>query len=141
MSEVVDERTGRFRIYGSFYIAFGVAALFLALVGLYGVVSFTVSQQTREIGVRIALGANQNDVVWSVLKFGALHVMWGVVAGVGMAFWISRGLASVLFQVETWDAPAIAGVALVLIFTSLAACAFPALRASRIAPVIAMRHQ
>ncbi len=66
---------------------------------------------------------------------------WGVVAGIGMAFWISRGLASVLFQVGAWDAPTVAGVALVLIFTSLAACAFPALRASRIAPVIAMRHE
>ncbi len=87
------------------------------------------------------MGANQNDVVMSVLKFGALHVMWGLIAGVGVAFWISRGLASVLFQVEPWDTATVAAVALVLIFTSIAACAFPARRASRIAPVIAMRHE
>ena len=101
-----------FRAFGTLFVAFGFAALALAVVGLYGVMSFSVGQRTREIGVRMALGAEARSILRLVLGQGALQLATGILLGLGFAAVLSRGLGILLFGVEPWD-PAVFAVVVV----------------------------
>ena len=113
----------------------------LALVGVYGVMSFTVSQRTREIGLRIALGASRQDVVWMVVRHGMMLAGIGIVAGLAGAAAGTRLLEQLLFGVSATDPITFFGAAMALGLSSVAATCIPAIRASRVAPVTALRTE
>jgi macrolide transport system ATP-binding/permease protein len=120
---------------------FAVAALLLGVVGLYGVIAYSVSQRTREIGVRIALGAQRNAVYALILRQAGWLTMIGLAIGILCSFETSRLMRSLLFGVQTWDAMTLGCVAALLAFASLAAAFFPARRAASIDPVVALRAE
>jgi ABC-type antimicrobial peptide transport system permease subunit len=114
---------------------FGLAALLLAVVGLYGVMAYTVSQRTKEIGVRMALGASRGSVLGLVFRDGIPLVGVGLGVGLAGAFALSRVLESMLFGVGTRDPAVFAGVPLILVVVALSAMLVPARRAARVDPV------
>ena len=120
---------------------FAALALVLACVGIYGVISYLVSQRTHEIGVRMALGAERSDVLRLVLGHGARMALVGVAIGVGAALGLTRLMANQLFGVSAYDPLTFAAVALLLIVVAVAACYIPARRAMSVNPMIALRHE
>jgi putative ABC transport system permease protein len=141
MDERVAEQTYFFRVFGTLFIVFGGVALFLASVGIYGVMSVSVSRRTQEIGVRMALGAQRFQVVGLVLKQGAWQVGLGLTFGLGLAWLGAQLLQHILFGVQPHDPATFAGISSVLAATGLLACAMPASRASRVDPMVALRHE
>jgi len=132
--------TGR-RVPLQLLALFAGCALLLAAIGIYGVLAFGVEQRTAEIGLRMAIGADGSRVRRSVLADGARLIGLGAGAGLVGAIGIGFLLKNRLFQVAPVDAPSLAGVVLVLIVTALAACWFPANRAARLDPLVALRHE
>jgi putative ABC transport system permease protein len=120
---------------------FAVLALVLAIIGLYGLLSFTVTQRQREIGVRMALGAQRSDVLNSVVGQGMRWVLAGAFIGLVGSFALTRVLASVLFNVAPTDPPTFVTVMLSLCFVALLACYIPARRATKIDPMEALRYE
>jgi predicted permease len=120
---------------------FGALALVLALVGIYGVTSYAVSRRTREVGIRMALGARMTDVLAMILRQGMTVVLIGLLFGVGAAISLTRFATSLLYGVSPTDPRTFAGVALLLAAGGLAATFAPAVRAARIQPVNALRHE
>jgi len=118
---------------------FSITALVLALAGIYGVISYSVAQRTREIGLRMALGATTREVLAMIFKQSALTGALGVAVGLLGTFALTRWLQSQLFEVSPTDPLTLAVVSALLILVSLAACWIPARRATRIDPVIALR--
>ena len=119
--------------------AFAGLSLLLASVGLYGVLSYLVGQRSREIGVRLALGAQRSDVMALVLKQGAILAVIGVVAGLGLAPLATRSLQGMFFQVDPLDARMFVSVALVMLAVAAVATIVPARRATRVDPIVALR--
>ncbi len=119
----------------------GALALLLASIGLYGVMSFFATQRTREIGVRIALGAQQRDVVWLFLKEGMRLTLIGLGIGLAGGVGTSRMLASVLVDLSPLDPVAFIGVSLVLALVALLACLIPSLRATKVDPMVALSYE
>jgi putative ABC transport system permease protein len=128
-------------LYGKMFGAFAAIAVLLAAVGVYGVISYSVSQRTQEIGVRVALGAQRLDVVRLVVGQGALLGGIGVAIGLAGALGVTRFLRTLLFGVSPFDLGSFAGVALVLTSIALLASYLPARRASRVDPVEALRSE
>jgi putative ABC transport system permease protein len=120
---------------------FGALALLLASVGLYGVVAYSVSRRTREIGIRVALGAGRGDVTTLVTKQGLALVLAGVVGGWGVAAFGTRALSAVLYGIGSTDLVTFLGTAVVLVLVAVVANWIPARRASRIHPMTALRHE
>jgi predicted permease len=118
---------------------FGVLALALACVGLYGVMSYTVGQRTREIGLRMALGAGRSSVMGLVLRQGLTLVGFGVAIGIGSAMLLSKYLASLLYGSAS-DLVSFVGASAALLVVAAIASLFPALRASRVDPLVALRE-
>ncbi|MGH9849261.1 MAG: ADOP family duplicated permease, partial [Blastocatellia bacterium] len=119
----------------------GGMALFLGMVGLYGVLAYSVSQRRREIGIRLALGAQSRDVLRLVLGQGLKLTFLGVGIGLAAAFGVTRLMANLLFGVEANDPLTFAGIALLLTVIALVACWIPARRATKVDPLIALRHE
>jgi putative ABC transport system permease protein len=119
--------------------SFAVIALLLAVVGLYGVISYAVSTRSHEIGIRIALGADGKELIKAFLREAAFLIAIGLVLGAVGALALSGLISGLLFGVDATDMPTYLGTALLLAAVALAACVVPALRASRIDPVQAMR--
>jgi putative ABC transport system permease protein len=115
--------------------------LVLAIVGLYGVIAYSTSQRTSEIGVRIAIGAQRSDVVRLVLAEGTRLALAGIVVGIAGAYWATRLLSSFLYGVTATDLPAFAGAAIALFVVALVATYLPARRAARVDPMIALRTE
>jgi predicted permease len=120
---------------------FAMLALILSCVGIYGVISYLVGQRTREIGVRMALGAQSRDVMRLVLGEGAKMTLIGVVAGIGAALGLTRLMVDELFGVTAQDPLTFAAVAIMLMLVALLACYFPARRAVRVDPMVSLRHE
>jgi putative ABC transport system permease protein len=119
---------------------FAGLALALAMIGIYGVLAYSVNQATQEIGIRVALGAQRGDIVRLVLAYGGLLIGAGVAIGIAVAFAAGRLLATQLFEVKATDPATYAAVAAALAITGFAACVVPALRAMRVDPIVALRN-
>jgi predicted permease len=139
LTVLVDRRVLQERIVAQLSTFFGVLALLLASVGLYGVLSYAVARRTNEIGIRIAMGAAQPTVVWMVLRETLVLVAVGAVAGIGAAIGLGRLVASRMYGVAATDPAVIVLSALVLTAVALCAACFPALRAARVDPMVALR--
>ena len=120
---------------------FAVTALFLAGLGIYGVISYMVSERTHEIGIRIALGADKKNILQMVFRQGLGLAITGAVAGLAGALIVSRLMAGLLYGVRPTDPLTFSSVAFLLIGVALLACYIPARRALRVDPVIALRHE
>jgi predicted permease len=129
------------RFIATLSTAFGVLATLLAVIGLYGVMAYTVSRRTREIGVRMALGAMQGDVVWLVMREVLVLVGSGVAIGLAGAWGLNRVVGTVLYGITATDPLTMAGAAAVLAAVSLLAGYVPARRATRVNPVLALRYE
>ena len=141
MTAVMDESLFIERMVAALSVAFGALATLLAAVGLYGVMSFTVARRTREIGVRMALGAERSSVMWLVLKEVALMVGIGVGVGLPLAFALSRVVQSQLFDLSAHDPIALFAAAAILASVALVAGYLPARRATRVDPMLALRYE
>jgi predicted permease len=120
---------------------FAGLALALAMVGIYGVISYAVTQATQEIGIRMALGARRSDVLRMVFRYASVLILCGLAIGIAAALGAGRLLASQLFDVKPTDPATYAAVALALLITGLLACGIPALRAMRVDPLVALRDE
>jgi predicted permease len=139
LEEAISQPLWFIRVFGTMFMIFGFVALFLASVGLYAVMSFSVSRRTREVGIRMALGAQARNVVGLIFGQGAVQLAVGMTLGLAMALGISRLLRVVLFQVEPRDPMVFGGVTAVLVIVGLLACFIPASRATRVDPLVALR--
>jgi ABC-type antimicrobial peptide transport system permease subunit len=140
LAEAVQRENWFFRVFGAIFALLGFVALFLAAIGLYGVMSFSVSRRTREMGVRMALGAQREDVVRLIMRQGSLQLVIGIVIGLAAAWGVSTLLTGFLFGVGPRDPITFVSTVLVLVATGLAASWIPARRATRVDPVVAIRN-
>lgn len=140
LAEAIQRNGWFYGVFGALFMAVGGAALFLATIGVYGVMSFSVSHRTREIGVRMALGASARDVVSMFLKQGGAQALLGLSAGLVLAFFLAKGLQLVMFQVDTRNPLMYAGVTGAMAMTSLFATWIPARRATSVDPSLALRY-
>ena len=141
LKQQVDETLGQERLVATLASLFGVLALLLACAGLYGVLSYSVSRRTREIGVRMALGAKRGDVLRFFIQQGMVLVLWGLVFGLAAAFVLTRFVSSLLFGISNTDLPTFAVMAMGLMVIGLVACYLPARRATKVDPLIALRSE
>jgi len=141
LEEEVDRELGQFRVMAVLIVLFGLLALLLSAVGLYGVQSFLVSQRTREIGIRMAVGALRHQVASAVLGRGLGLAVIGILLGVTAAYGLAQLIQSMLFGIDARDPFTFAAVPLVLLLVAAAASLIPAARASRVDPVEALRQE
>lgn len=130
-----------FRLAATFASVVGIMGLLLAVVGVYGVVSFAAAQRTREIGIRMALGANAGDILILVWKQGVRLVVAGVALGIVAAWTLTRAMGHLLVGIDTTDPATYIGAALLLSVVGLVACWIPARRAMRLHPLVALRYE
>jgi ABC-type antimicrobial peptide transport system permease subunit len=141
MTDRISRETGRFRFTGWLMTIFAAIALVLALIGIYGVMSYTVSRRTREIGVRVALGASRPEVLQMVVNDGMGLVIAGLAIGTCSALGLTRLIGTLLYGVSFSDPLTFAGAALTLAAAAFIACLIPASRATRIDPAVALRNE
>jgi hypothetical protein len=141
MEEVYDKSVARTSFTLVMLGIAGAMALVLGIIGIYGVISYTVSQRKREIGIRLALGAQGGDVLQMVLKQGAKMALVGVAIGIGAAFALTRLMTNLLFGVTAHDPMTFAAVAALLILIALLACYIPARRVMLVDPIVALRYE
>jgi predicted permease len=143
-TEQADETLAMERMFAKLLTLFGLIAQQLAAIGLYGVMAYAVSQRTREIGIRMALGADRRNVLLMVVRQGMILTVIGIVIGLGAAYVLTRyleSLTSMLFGVEARDPWTFAGTTILLGAVALVACLVPARRATRVNPLVALRYE
>jgi predicted permease len=141
MEDVITESMGDYRVYMQLLGVFAGVAALLAAIGIYGVMSYFVSERTREIGIRVALGAGRRDVLRLVGTLGLKLAGLGVAAGIALAFGLTRFIATFLYGVKATDPVTYTIVALALIGVALLACYVPARRALQVDPLVALRYE
>jgi predicted permease len=141
MTRYIEENNWFYTVFGQLFMVFGAAALFLATVGLYGVMSFSVSRRTSEFGVRMALGSSGGRVLGLVLRQGLWQIGIGLAIGVGLAAALAQFMTMIIFGVEPWDPMLYAVVVVSLAVVAVLACLIPARRAMRVDPMTALRYK
>lgn len=141
MDELIDEQLGKSRSLANVIGLFGVTALLLAALGIYGITSYSVRQRTHEIGIRMALGARRINVVSLIVRQSLLYVLIGVAAGVVGAVFLARTISSLLYGVQPLDLGTYVVASLILTLTGLLASIIPARRASLVEPSAALKHE
>jgi len=141
MNEVIADSLTRHRFSMILLGAFAAMALLLASVGLYGVISYLVGQRTHELGVRIALGAKRKDILRLVVNYGMKMALSGVAIGLFAAFGLTRLMANMIYGVSATDPATFAVIALLLVAVAMTACLVPAWRATKVDPLVALRHE
>jgi len=134
-------QTWTVRTAASLFSAFGVLALALATIGIYGLQAYDVSRRTREIGIRMALGARAADVGIMILKGGARTIAWGLTIGLLAAAGVGKLVSGLLFRAQPYDPLILAAAAFILTTATVAACLVPARRATRVQPLDALRAE
>lgn len=141
MTQIVEDSYGSQQLVARLLIVFGGSALLLCLSGLYGLLAQLVTQRTREIGVRVALGASRSQVVSLVLRHAGRMLLGGAIAGLALAWFSSHLVSSFLYGVHPHDALTMVAVALLLAIGGLIAASIPAARAASVNPVEALRTE
>jgi putative ABC transport system permease protein len=141
MDDALAQNRWLLRVFTTMFMAFAVIALVVAAVGLYAVTAYAVTQHTREIGVRLALGAQAGPVIWLFLKRSLTQLAIGVIVGLAAAVALGRVLQSFLVQTSAHDPLTLISIGVVLAVVAIAACLGPARRATRLDPLIALRHE
>jgi putative ABC transport system permease protein len=141
MDRVLAESLHTRRFLSHLLVLFAAVAIVLALVGIYGVISYTVNQRVHEIGIRMALGAQRGEVLRYILSWGFSLVLRGAVVGLLLAVAVGGSISGLLYGVGPADPSVLAGVTLLLIVAATAATYVPARRASRVDPLVALRHE
>jgi putative ABC transport system permease protein len=141
IGELIDQGLWAPRVGAGLLTVFGGLALLLAVVGVYGVLSYSVNQQTREIGIRMAMGAQTGRILGLVVGQGMRLAVAGLTLGLLVAFAAMRVLSSLLFGVSAHDPLTFGGVSLVLATAAILACYIPARRATKVDPIIALRYE
>jgi putative ABC transport system permease protein len=141
MNQIVSESLISDRFTSVLYGTFAIVALLLAVIGIYGVMAYMVSQRTHEIGLRIALGANREHVLKLILREGVILALIGLGLGLVGACLVGRAMRSVLYGVGTVDLTAFSVVSITLLASALLACYFPARRATKVDPMVALRYE
>jgi putative ABC transport system permease protein len=141
VEEVIQRNSWFYSVFGVIFIVFGAAALFMASVGLYGVLAFSVNRRIQEMGIRMALGAGARDVVALVVRQGAVQMGIGLALGLAMAWGVSKMVAVVMFQVNPRDVSVYGAVVGVIVLVGIAASLIPARRATAVDPVVAIRYE
>lgn len=141
MDEALARPTWYIRVFGTLFMILGLIALFIAAVGLYAVMAFSVSRRTRQVGIRMALGAGAGDVVGLVVRQGAWQMGVGMLLGLGFAASVAQLMSVILFDVRPRDPATFGGVVAVLAASGLIACLIPARRATRVDPLLALRSE
>jgi predicted permease len=139
--EAANESLMTERLFARLLSFFGLLAMVLAAIGLYGVMAYSVTQRTREIGIRMALGAQRHNVLRLVLSQGIMLTLIGILLGAGGAFWLTRLTKSMLFGVSATDPATFIAIALLLSAVALLATYIPARRATKVNPLIALRYE
>jgi putative ABC transport system permease protein len=139
MNEIISRSVWQPRLYAILFVVFAAVALALASVGIYGVMAYSVSERTREIGIRVALGAQQRDVLNLVVAQGMKLALIGACIGLGAALALTRLMQSLLFEVSATDPLTFAGLAAFLSIVAMLACYLPARRAMKVDPMVALR--
>src|SRR6185369_13503611 len=141
MDEYISATVAAPRFNATLLVIFAGVALILTIVGLYGVMSYSVAQRTNEIGIRLALGAQSRDVLLMVVKQGSTLILLGLVIGLAGAYALTRLIESLLFGVTAKDPFTFAAVAVLLAVVALIACYIPAWRATKVDPLDALRYE
>jgi putative ABC transport system permease protein len=141
LTEAISETLAQSRFYTFLFGLFGATGLVLTLTGVYGLISYTVSQRTQEIGIRMALGATQPNVLRMILRKGMVLTALGAIAGLAISFGLTRLIVSLLFGVEPTDLFSFGGATLLLIVAALIASYVPARRATKVDPLVALRYE
>jgi predicted permease len=141
ISEAMSQQLAQERVIAILSAFFALLAVLLACIGLYGLMSYTVTRRTREIGIRVALGAQRRSVLWAVLEQALVLALFGIAVGIPLAFAATRFIASMLFGISRNDLPTITGVAILLLLVALLAGVLAARRATGIEPGVALRTE
>jgi len=139
--DAMDEGLGNISLLGNLLGAFAALGLVLAAIGIYGVISYIVVQRTGEFGIRLALGAQGRDVLWLVLRKGAVLILMGAIIGGAGSYAVARLLIAAVPSLPTRDPITLAMTSFVLIVVALIACYLPARRATKVDPLVALRYE